>query len=488
MCIACTFLSYRSFSDYTGFQRKYDSFLPLKYSQTLDEMSKSIENTLKEHNFQEFDESDDEILAENLQLSRIMSNYTVHAELERSRKHASTQVNRAVDSESELITRPILFGVDSKASPKACPSVKCPLCYPGVHVEANHSPTKNAGFREVEFDMLHFDEKEGKSGHDKKARWNRSKEIAAQRKTSLLMLNDLRHKFEFVSQYNRGLGPKSAGPGTPVGVAGESSLTSPGNEIHPNEAIAVGGQSKKKRSDDASTSLPVRGDLTLPGTSLPVQLSYDGILEEFQVLTRRKIMKIASLQGNVTPDAVKECISEILHENPFTEVDDEVQEEHKTYQRAIRTYSGKADQERIEKREHEEERALQLRELEYKSRGKKPSAEEVELASFECRPMLFFPPKGRTSVCKFGKSCTICDNDSEVCANGGASVIFHPSYKKVDHNYFVANPESTSRPSRTLERSCQKEQAMEDLKMLQQRLEFVEQYNTGFLVAKGRRK
>jgi len=481
----CTFwFAHTAFSDYTGFQRRYDSFLPLKFSQSLIDMRNSIEKTLRENHFRENEESDEEVSAEKERLSCVMSKYTEQVKREQKLKQRTTE--SFGEKEPAMVLRPLLFEQNLQAPVGGCRQDNCSLCYPKIKAGKLHSRPRRGHFRELEFDLLAPELEKGDISGVNTARRSRSKEISAQRKTSLLMLNELRYKLDFISQYNKGLRPKSQDANEKR--VREGSVAAPPRGTTPNETKSSGDKSKTPKIVVVADRREEKYNSNVSGHN-PVQLPCSAILKEFENLKVRNVVPITSLSRKYTPSAVKECITKALQSLPVSGVaDEEVMEEQKAFQRAIRTYGSKADQERIEKREHEEERVLQLRELEYERRGKKLSSEEVELVKFESRPATFVPPAAGNSVCRFGPSCSICEHDPEGNPDARATLIFHPSYRRVDNDYLKLDPDQTIRRSRTKERYLQKEEAREELKLLQQRLDFVEQYNNGFLETKGRRK
>ena len=231
------------------------------------------------------------------------------------------------------------------------------------------------------------------------------------------------------------------------------------------------------RVDDALVT--ANTEQIMPST---VQLSHLNLVHEFRRLKQRKVIFLPQLP---TLSLVQDRINAAIDALPVRAHDVEIVKEQKAFIRAIRTYNGRADQERIEKRNHEMERMLQLRQLEYQHRGKKPSAEEVEFFDFVQRPAMYALPL-RTRKCRLGKSCNICANQ-QAYSTTQREVILHPSVKRVDASCDGECVELGTRRSRTHERSLQQELLGDALTSLQHRINFIERYNQGWIVTNKRK-
>lgn len=429
-------------------------------------MKQSVEETLHQNRFDDSEESDEEVQMEKKRLNEIISAYPQRTQKEKATKRRRAKPKEPIEKASSTLMLPVLYERDSKINIESRCSRGCSICSPTIH--SGYCQTRKRPFREIEFDLLKTNQDDERGGT--KARRSRSQQISAQRKTSLLMLNELRHKLMFIANYNEGIGAGKDGL-----ESAASSSASPGG---------IGGsfhQSNKNGSGPAVTDLCSRENTLRAWSNLP-QISYSTILEEFRNLQRKTKISCDGVSQTGLSSAVKACIISTMQKKDMPLVDEEVADEVKTYQRAIRSYNGKADQERIEKREHEEDRMLQIREFEYRSRGKKFTAEEIELSNFESRPVIFAPLSESDDGCKFGNECSICGNGKQQGNVGQASLIFHPSYSLVSDKCSEEDDDEVAQGNGYLE------SPFEDLKILQKRLEFVGQYNAGLIVTNSRRR
>lgn len=474
-------------SDYHGLQRKYNSFLPLFYSQSLIEMDHAIEKTLRENQVDEIDESDDEVAEENERLRQIMAKYPKKEQAEERAGCISSNGTLPLEPLADIVTLPIIFDHSAKSSPNTCAlGENCNLClFPKVQAVDPPDTTTKRNFREVEFDPMDFYSTEEQTRGN--GRRNRSREIASQRAASVLLLKEIRHTLQFISAYNAGINEnyqlssnekKGSRPLEPLEVM---------HQDDPSKKNANRHTPTKHRLPNCHSKNDLQGHSPAHQEFNLAKLSISGIGEEFDALRKKGFLPYASPLGCSTITDLQDAILTSVEEEPEGEWDNDDVEEQKAYVRVLRTYSGKADQERIERRQHEEERELQLRALHYRNRGKKLSAEEMELSSIESRPIVFCLPSEQ-SLCNFGNSCLICKGDVIQCPDMRPNVIFHPSFKRMDDTFFEADLETGARRSRTKERFLQRELTVETLKQLYHRITFIKQYNNGWIVTERRRK
>ncbi len=446
-------------------------------------MNDAIASTLQKNQIDQTIESDEEVEEENEILRRVMSRYQEKAETEKALKQISKKQTISVKPINDLITRPIIFDGNWKQPLQDCNlGVNCDICIPDKLLSHPRKGKNHGSFREVEFDPMEFstsDEHACSNG-----RGNRSRQIAAQRAASVLLLSEIRHRLNFISTYNQAFNNDCE-------MSKHEISGSQGMEKSP-----TGEPSKKKTNREASGKPSVRKSQTYKEMQrqLPVhnnsslaRLPYEKISEDFQVMMQKNFVPLTSHPQILTISALQESILAAIEEQPECEWEEGDLEEHKTYLRAIRTYSGKADQERIEKRQHDEERELQLRELHYKNRGRKASAEEMELLNMESRPIIFGSSCEKNS-CKLGNSCTICRGGCAQMLEPDTGVILHPAYKRVEGMFLDSDFKTDARRSRTRERFQQRELAVESLKRLHHRISFIQQYNNGWMITEKRRK
>jgi hypothetical protein len=462
-------------------------------------MSSALEDTLRANHFEETAESDEEVVAENEELVRRISKYSQKARTEKTLNRPPGQKYTLDETASRLILHPIVFDQLGKGPVQdGCQNADCNLCSAKSEAVFPHRSENQGIFREVEFDPLDLGTE---NESNKNGRRSRSKEIVAQRKASLLMLNELRHTFDFISSYNKGFGTKPSQPSlgeTGPQDNGAGSFDRSSNDECFDEGPSPTQKKIHEHSQESKSELGLddaqratEGHTRSPEQTRPslIPLSHLNLVNEFLALKRKQIIPLFSPPQISTLCELQESVNAMVDEQPVgtTTHDEDILNEQKTFIRAMRTYSGKADQERIEKTKHEEERTLQLRELEYRNRGKKLSAEEVEFVNFENRPALFFDSPSETKKCRLGVSCNICANHEDSSASIQPDVVFHPTVKRVDDSYFGECAEPGTRRSRTQERSIQRELAVDTLMSLQHRINFVEQYNQGWIVTSKRR-
>jgi hypothetical protein len=180
--------------------------------------------------------------------------------------------------------------------------------------------------------------------------------------------------------------------------------------------------------------------------------------------------------------------------------------ERKKQTRIVKEYQRKSDQERIEKKEHEEERILKVREYEYMNRAQKASPEELEFDRLELRSFHFVTHRGENSasrrVCKFGENCSLCgpvDENSRAVPVSESShqtaAIYNPRFRRVDSDDIddsegedQGSAKKVCRRSRTAELNSQRKVSAKKLKEMYNTLEFIEKYNTGLIITTGKRK
>lgn len=326
----------------------------------------------------------------------------------------------------------------------------------------------------MEFDPTDFsalDETTGKSGIRR-----RSREIGLQRAASLLLLSEIRHTLQFISKYNEGFNQRHTFSYVDPNLE-EKSMNPKPSKRSPSD---ITGKSSGKKTNE------IRQDMMMhsPGYTMVQMetLSHARIAQDFQHVKQNGLRQCSSSNLEMSISSLQKSILETIEEQPPHEWDEDDTEEHKCYGRAVRTYNGKADQERIERREHEEQRELQLRELHYKNRGKKRSAEELELLNLESRPIVFASSEiDKSFRCRFGPTCMVCEGVYEDHSDQRSEAIVLPPFKRLDDDFFDEDVQTGIRRSRTMVRSMQREVAVEKLTILHHRSCFVARYNDGWI-------
>jgi hypothetical protein len=374
-----------------------------------------------------------------------------------------------------MTTLPLFFDSTSNHPFEGCTLGKrCSLCSPErMGSKTRELTTNRKRFREIEFDPMDFGALDEVT--DKRGVSRRGREIVLQRAASLLLLSEIKHTLQFISKYNEGFDQRRT-------FSLDSKLGGKPHNLEPSKKApreipgkTMDGRKQQSHADATEHS---------PGCTLVLEtLSHAGIVEDLHHIKQNDLRrKCGSSRLDESISSLQSNILETIAEQPRYELDEDDMEEHKSYTRAIRTYNGKADQERIERREHEEQRELQLRELHYKNRGKKRSAEEQELLNLESRPILFSSSEmDETSPCQFGPTCMVCEGAYEEHSNYRSESIILPSVKRMDADFFDEDVTPGSRRSRTKIRSMQREVAVEKLNLLHHRLCFVARYNDGWI-------
>jgi hypothetical protein len=592
-------------SDYHGFQRRHDTFFPLKFNKSVSETREAIEATLVQAEAEKVEANDQDIDDELRTLDTIYANsYPQKAKEEHQRKvvggnqsdrtghqsclqkdHAPQPLPEARET---FESRPILFSRTAKESLQDCAlGDDCDICRIILKGEGEDNvdqakPCAKFQFIETE-DSLEF-WKEDESGNTRK-RPSRTSELNAYRRISVMMLREMRNTLNFIEEYNKGLDGKasSAVDVVQTGVYEitrhnlesaekrvQESAEAQGKKVQiPQERRSSADTTRVDDGDDvrAHATGQTRADFVISGhdaveqipghrdakphhsrqtrESAPkpgqgvvdhidhqhsirphfmgrtraqsgshqikstdgvhyqpqwVRLSHVGLLSDYQGLSRQH-KSFYPLPTHGSTEALKNTIAQIIDDNGVdANDDDEILAEHRAYVRIVRGYNGKADQERIEKNEHEEQRLLKVREFEYWNKGKKLSPEEEELSRLETRQIRFVQRGGATSSgrkeCRFGVNCLLCKPPGTVnlklpTDDKGSPSILNPGFQKkgiddVEDPEEVGNPKA--RRSRTAELRKQRRISVLHLKEMYNTLDFIEKYNAGWIKTTGNRR
>jgi hypothetical protein len=173
--------------------------------------------------------------------------------------------------------------------------------------------------------------------------------------------------------------------------------------------------------------------------------------------------------------------------------DDDLAEQRK-YQKAVRSYGGKADQERIEKLKHEDERAQGL--IMHRSRARKPSRVDLDVEALETRALVFMTMSTTANEsCPFGSSCAVCSPHEESVLRRKAPedvTILHPSLRRIEDEVLhrcdeIPLEKEDIRRNRSRDEAAKCDIENESLCHLHRRLDFVELYNSGWIASSSRR-
>jgi hypothetical protein len=522
-------------SDYHGIQRMHDAFLPLKFSKSVTATRDGIDDTLKSIKFGKGEDNDEEIRAETKEYLRLIREYKQKSEkdisrrkiraeelglskLENTKKHNATAVS-GDPQHSNFASRPLLFSVDSEEKLEECKvSEKCLVCGKLEDLTRVDSVIPSPTFKAIESDTLDFWQEEGGSN---KQRRSRTSELIAQKNISAMMLSEMSHTLRFIEEYNKWVSKRISKDVDAAGLeeklqneeaeAIEPSLDPVADEECTSKKIN-GEVNRKARSKEVSSTSSYGDMNNLHGEAVYrsicakpiwVKLSHAGLLSDYQGL-QRKYQSFYTIPTQGTIESLKESIKSLLDGNDRgCSGDEEALLEQKAHTRIVRGYQGKSDQERIEKKEHEEERMLKLREYEYinrKRKGKrKASPEELEYDRLEARPVHFTTTGAepsatrRPALCKFGENCSLCapigENGCSEAIKQEQQAIFHPRYRRVNvDDIDEADSQNEGRRSRTAELKSQRNTSLKNLEEMYHTLEFIEKYNKGRISTAGKKK
>ena len=216
-------------------------------------------------------------------------------------------------------------------------------------------------------------------------------------------------------------------------------------------------------------------------------LKHIGLLSDYEGL-QREMEGYFKLPSSGTIPSIKKAIDGFLEdvnlEDYWDKTDVEPTGDRLGYNKIIRGYQCKADQEKIEKMHHEEDRLLKLREFEFENRGKRRTAGEAEFSKLEQRSMRFdsHTRKERDEPCKV-RDCQVCSLKHTLDGKKKDAIrIVNPPFRKIDVAKIPDSEklsEQGNRMTRTDKLMAQKQESAVVLQELRHTLEFVDSYNKG---------
>ena len=218
------------------------------------------------------------------------------------------------------------------------------------------------------------------------------------------------------------------------------------------------------------------------------KLNHTGLLKDVIAIQRKHFQTLPTDVG--TAKSLTDAIESVLRvESGSCSSAEEEEWERKAQIKAIKEYNRKADQEKIEKKEHEEERVLLQRQYDYVNRGKKKrSPEDAELSQLELRPICINTEEESPDLgpCKSGPNCTFCARLLSVENIKEKQAIFNPRFRKVSLDDLVDPDDHVSgqkrrRPRRSADLGLQKKESVDKLKEIHNKLEFIDKYNRGLI-------
>lgn len=461
----------------------------------IDDIQRQIKRTLFESKHGNNEESDTEVIQDNQDYEQAIERYKVLAEMERSLK-----MKRKVKGDFVVTQKPqkeilgemlVMFSTPElddilESSVTSSSTTMCKMKTLNMDELSSWKPQINFRFHD-EDDIL-LDTDEGKREKENK-RKSRSAKIALQKKTSIRILSEMLHTLDFIEKYN------CQPEGLMQEVAGEVEKRD-ANVVRKDEDST----SKKANGKQCNGDLQGRGRVSLANNKLPITLTPASLLQSYKSLLKQ-FSSFRPLDGKGEIKITTQYIQSILGNESLLDKflrDDEIISEEKNLARCIRGYSSKADQEKIEKRNFEEQQKLREHEYEYYSRlrKKKKSLHEIEWKEMSSRPIYFTtegsPDPTWTNICNFKQNCTICNPMlDEVSCN----TIFSPRFRHREKNTFIpsgSEPHDNSIGNidfnfiAPIER--QKLSSLLQLLELYHTLKFIEDYNNGMIVSRKKRK
>jgi hypothetical protein len=487
-------------SDYHGYKRRYEHFAPLQFG-SIDDIRKQIGRTLTESKGGNEDESDEEVNEDNGDYQRAIQKYEILARKERSLKTKSNIRNNIdvppkskKDSLGDVL---VIFSspqVDKMiAGPMASATTrKYDTQIFGDDESSTFQPPVNFRIFDDDYDFLLNAGEDDRNS--KRRRTSRSAQIASQKKTSIRILNEMLHSLDFIERFNL---KSKAVQSTMQEVMKEGIDGAGKDEDSFREKVS-------QRKVNARQSIgKIKGCRSLTNSKLPISvksafvtLNTVSLLESYKSLQKRySSFHPLHCKGDI--EAIKKEIQAILDKDSLLDEyfgDNEVICEERNLSRCIRRYSNKADQEKIEKRNFEEQQKLRQHEIEYYIlRKKKRSPVELEWKKMLSRPIYYARddalPRTRTDVCNLNPNCTICDQilDDKCFVNK----IFSPRFRRIENDMSItpcikADSNPVGGVTSTNSPSSKEQKLASSLKLLElyHTLDFVVNYNNGLIVSR----
>lgn len=526
-------------SDYHGLQRRFDSFFPLKFNKSVVEIRETIEKTLEDAKPEEGENDSNEEAECDL---KIANEYEAKASVERAAKRGRLE-KLALDIQTDALLQdtveidpverqPIQFVTASQfrdfENDKCDRGDACGFCHPKQEVATYSPPIRHPTFREIDMEAFMLQEPEEEEGEKRGRRRSRTAGLIAQKHLSAAMLGEMCSTLKFIEEYNRGM-PKDQPDETVPDTIEEDDQMQPvfrrsfddsedqdtnrnirslrtrsrsisyddddddgddGDIDEEEEEVDIDEEEEEESDTSHEANLPQ------PIALVPefVKLGHAGLIHDYQALQLKFPRTFLPLSSHDTISSIKASIEQNLGDaDAGGSSDEEANAVKKAFLKIVRGYQGKADQEKIEKKVHEEERQLKLREYQYKFGHIKKTQEEVELIKMEKRPLHFVTEsqwnQAEKKGCEIGKDCIACGHveASEVTQVS----LLNPRFRMIDldklHEVECEHDnkgEKGGRKSRTAELNAQKRSAARALSEIRYTLEFIDTYNEGLIKTK----
>lgn len=491
-------------SDYHGHSRKYEHFYPLKSGKSLQEVKYEIINTLKNQIDGAVGGPDPDIDEEDASFLRASSTLEALSKKERTatnRKKRSHKQNKS----SLVGDLPILFQSSNETPPvEVCTTEACDICRRSEETReiSEHFDDFFPNFKCFDDDEEVVVADDCGSAENERRRRSRTTQIFMQKQASARLLNEMFHTLTFIENYNGGFQEEMerGSSGMDDKNEGQEISTPPdeddGKSLHSKRKSCSFAKSsaKRARTVDISEKRPLVASFDPPFE----QLSHLRQLEQYADVQQqnRQIHRI-TLTDDVE-SAVKE-MAPIIHReiavlNRFT-IDESVLAEERALNRGIRSYSRKADQEKMEKKEFAEKQQTLLRKYEcYTTKRKKAeSPQEREWKELEARTLSFVGCNGEipdcVEACPFGSSCYVCSpvlhdevpHQKEVVNPCFRMIKDQDCFIKDRETDVVDSSESVRLSGRATVREALKMASILKLSELYHTCQFISRYNRGMI-------
>lgn len=477
-------------SDYHGYNRRYEHFSSLQFG-PIGDIRSQIGRTLVENN----SESDEEVTRENQQYDKTVQRHEVLAKLEKANRAKQKEHSDSGASQESMKGYQndisIMFHLPHKddilsASMTDVTKKKFDELFALDESEMMRTGSYRV-FEKEESDIFIKDESEGAT----RKRKSRSTEIAAQKKTSLRVLNEMLHTLDFIEEYNKkSKGTTISGDKLKKWRVAEKYTHENGKESPDDLDIMCGKNVRIRTKALANDESPAK----LRSSFVPLTSAVH--LEKYKELQER-YSSFHPLEAKGDIEDIRNEIQSIVDNDKLLDEflqDKEFISEEKILSRSIRGYSRRADQEKIEKKNFEEEQKLRQREFNYYRPKSRKSQEEIEWKEMFTRPIRRLKcgsslPKNIVR-CKCGQSCLICHS---VCDDQSSDHSIHfPSILRVRRDVYVPSYIDLKGNSKEKIESnyAIRLNLASSLKLLEiyHTLGFIQSYNKGMIVSNERRR
>lgn len=467
------------------------------------DVRQQIEKTVSGKEKESGEESDEEVMKDNQDYEQAIKKYEILAKKEREMQMQIGIDSQQDSKEESLSDMMVIFSApnDDDCFPlqKAHLPIKMNIENVfGIDIPQSSQPINNFRFVDDDEGAL-LNVEDDKEGIQRKRR-SRSAQIAHQKKTSIRILTEILHTLDFIQRYN---GKARCASEKAKEEVEEGDANDEDEEVCSTitkRKISSGSKRRKSERKGGRGNNPAKKKLASPVDPSFATLDTASLLESYDSIWKQFSLPYR-LNGYSDIEVLKEEIQTILdRDNLLDEFfgDNEIISEEKVLARCIRRYSSKADQEKIEKKDFEEQQKLRQHEFEYYCRLrkiKKKSPQDVEWNGLLSRSIHYV--RGVASLptltkgCNLKPICKICDPilETKRCDD----IIFSPSFRRFGSNSYITSGSDRDSVwnlcSKLIAPSKRAELfSLMNLSELYHTLDFIIKYNNGLIVStKGRK-